>query len=251
MSILNSPPRRDSNAPAVSAPATAHVTPTLDQRKECHPPADSLDSATRRLVTLVQRLRYVGREYEADMAEMEILPFLSALQSPPSHGASPDHEQLRDQHGLVRAVVERAIDPQHHSDCPVHLPASVVDRILAALAAVMPFGEGEGPKEKPAINTNVRLFDLVRYMRAELHAESLITDDEYEWLCGLAPMATHPEGGSPSPRRLEDYAALRTALTAANAELVKARKELEEARARDSYNFGLLKEAHGAPTEKT
>jgi hypothetical protein len=53
------------------------------------------------------------------------------------------------------------------------------------------------------INTNVRLFDLVRYMRSELHEAELITDDEYFWLCAEAPMAKGQ--GSPSPRRLEDY----------------------------------------------
>ena len=53
------------------------------------------------------------------------------------------------------------------------------------------------------INTNKRLFDLVRYQRSELHAEGLITDEEYFWLCAEADMAKG--GGSPSPRRLEDY----------------------------------------------
>lgn len=57
----------------------------------------------------------------------------------------------------------------------------------------------------PDINTNVRLFDLVRQMRAELHEANLITDSEYAWLSGGADMAHCPEGGSPSPRRLEDY----------------------------------------------
>ncbi len=56
------------------------------------------------------------------------------------------------------------------------------------------------------INTNVRMFDLVRYMRAELHDADLITDQEYAWLG--SPMATSHEGGSPSPRRLEDYSGL-------------------------------------------
>lgn len=53
------------------------------------------------------------------------------------------------------------------------------------------------------INTNVRLFDLVRFMRSELHDANLITDQEYGWLCAEAPMAKGQ--GSPSPRRLEDY----------------------------------------------
>lgn len=59
------------------------------------------------------------------------------------------------------------------------------------------------------INTNVRLFDLVRYMRSELHAADLITDEEFTWLCADAPMANSDAGGSPSPRRLEDYDELR------------------------------------------
>lgn len=58
---------------------------------------------------------------------------------------------------------------------------------------------------KIQINTNVRLFDLVRYMRTELHEANLITDSEYHWLACDAEMANSPEGGSPSPRRLEDY----------------------------------------------
>ena len=55
------------------------------------------------------------------------------------------------------------------------------------------------------INTNTRLFDLVRYMRAELHDADLITDAEYAWLTAEADNAKTPLGGSPSPRRLEDY----------------------------------------------
>ena len=65
-----------------------------------------------------------------------------------------------------------------------------------------------------AINTNVRLFDLVRYSRASLHEDELITDEEYAWLCGGAEMANSPKGGSPSPRRLEDYDEIRKQLEA-------------------------------------
>lgn len=65
-----------------------------------------------------------------------------------------------------------------------------------------------------AINTNVRLFDLVRQMRAPLHEDDLITDEEYFWLCGGCEMANSPEGGSPSPRRLEDYDVLSEKLQA-------------------------------------
>lgn len=63
--------------------------------------------------------------------------------------------------------------------------------------------------ERKAINTNYRLFDLVRCLRADLHDAELITDEEYAWLCAEAPMATNSKGGSPSRKRLEDYDALR------------------------------------------
>lgn len=57
----------------------------------------------------------------------------------------------------------------------------------------------------PNINTSERLFDLVRYMRSELHEGGLITDQEYAWLCAGDPMATSPTVGSPSAQRLEEY----------------------------------------------
>lgn len=72
------------------------------------------------------------------------------------------------------------------------------------------------PSEKHAINTHVRLFDLVRFMRAELHQADLITSEEYAWLCMEAPLSKG--GGSPSPRRLEDYDDIRARLTALAAE---------------------------------
>lgn len=49
----------------------------------------------------------------------------------------------------------------------------------------------------------VRLFDLVRYCRAQLHEDGLITDTEYAWLAADADLAKGD--GSPSPRRLEEY----------------------------------------------
>jgi hypothetical protein len=67
------------------------------------------------------------------------------------------------------------------------------------------------------INTNVRLFDLVRYMRSELHEADLITDQEYGWLCAEAPMAKGQ--GSPSPRRLEDYDEIRAKTKRMEAEI--------------------------------
>lgn len=53
------------------------------------------------------------------------------------------------------------------------------------------------------IKTNKRLFDLVRYQRSELLEAGLITEDEYLYILSDAPLAKG--GGSPSPRRLEDY----------------------------------------------
>jgi transposase len=50
--------------------------------------------------------------------------------------------------------------------------------------------------------TNTRLFDLVRYSRAELHESGLITDEEYVMLAS----------DSASVERLEDYDKLRAKL---------------------------------------
>lgn len=81
------------------------------------------------------------------------------------------------------------------------------------------------------INSNVRLFDLVRYMRKELHEAELITDEEYSWLLSVAEFASCEEGGSPSPRRLEDYDDLRKKLQEVSKErdeLLLKLKEMEE-----------------------
>lgn len=65
------------------------------------------------------------------------------------------------------------------------------------------------------------LFDLVRFMRSELHQAELITDEEYSWLCHGSDMATSPKGGSPSRQRLEDYDELRAELTHLRAESLR------------------------------
>lgn len=65
--------------------------------------------------------------------------------------------------------------------------------------------EVERLRKGAPINTHVRLFDLVRYLRSDFHREGLITDEEYGWLCAISPMAISPKGGSPSRQRLEDY----------------------------------------------
>jgi hypothetical protein len=93
-------------------------------------------------------------------------------------------------------------------------------------------------KKKQPINTHVRLFDLVRYMRAELQEQDLITSEEYSWLCYESPMANSPKGGSPSPRRLEDYDELRAELAAERARLDWLEKYLSD----DSKN---LSQPHG------
>ena len=81
-----------------------------------------------------------------------------------------------------------------------------------------PTPQSDTPRTDAAINTNVRLFDLVRFMRSELHKQGLITEEEYVWLCS-SKMATSPQGGSPSPRRLEDYDQLQSKLAEANKRL--------------------------------
>lgn len=87
-----------------------------------------------------------------------------------------------------------------------------VQSTLAARTA-----ELEEARKKQSINTHVRLFDLVRYQRAELHQADLIDEDEYAWLCSHT-FPNDPKQGSPSPRRLEDYDELKAQLTQAKAD---------------------------------
>lgn len=69
--------------------------------------------------------------------------------------------------------------------------------------------ERDEARKRQPINTSLRLFDLVRYMRADLLKTKLITEEEYGWLCGGSPMANSPKGGSPSRERLEEYDEMR------------------------------------------
>jgi len=79
-----------------------------------------------------------------------------------------------------------------------------------------------------------RLFDLVRYMRHELHASDLITDEEYAEICSW---------GSESARRLEDYDSIREQLKSKDAEIAElkaSRDELLEALKNvsdEAYNY--------------
>jgi hypothetical protein len=75
----------------------------------------------------------------------------------------------------------------------------------------------------PNINTNLRMFDLVRYMRSALNRDKLITDNEYFWLCAEARWAE-------STRRLEDYVELRE-------KLARMESALESIAAHDGPGF--------------
>lgn len=94
-----------------------------------------------------------------------------------------------------------------------------------------------------AINTNVRLFDLVRYMRSELHEAQLITDKEYFWLCAESEMAHSPKGGSPSPRRLEDYDKLREQMDAMRGAIKEAHKTVTFLNDFHSYGQSVMANA--------
>ncbi len=76
--------------------------------------------------------------------------------------------------------------------------------------------------ETPPDQINVRLFDLVRYMRSELHEADLIDLHEYAWLCGQCELAQGD--GSPSPRRLESYDRVRARIKELEADLAVARR---------------------------
>ncbi len=93
-------------------------------------------------------------------------------------------------------------------------------------------------KARAEINTSYRLFDLVRYQRAELHRSGLITNEEYGWLCA-SDMAISPQGGSPSRQRLEDYDKLRAELEAVKKEHDAFRTENEALKAQVSFHKNL------------
>lgn len=100
-----------------------------------------------------------------------------------------------------------------HPDTPAETPLTSDERLLIALDEALTKARAKQP-----LNTHKRLFDLVRYQRAELHAADLITDDEYAWLCSHE-FPDDPPTGSPSPRRLEDYDDLRARLAQAQGTL--------------------------------
>jgi hypothetical protein len=104
----------------------------------------------------------------------------------------------------------------------------VVNRLRSQLTAQREAHErdvGELRAKQP-INSHRRLFDLVRFMRSELHEADLIDADEYAWLCSHEFKEDKGKPGSPSPRRLEDYDDLRTRLTAAERRLAEQTAKL-------------------------
>lgn len=76
---------------------------------------------------------------------------------------------------------------------------------------------------KTDIATNKRQFDLVRYMRSELHQAGLITDEELTWLLTAADEGKIGQG-SISRERLDDYDVLREQLTSLQRELERYKK---------------------------
>ena len=60
----------------------ASTKPTDAQRAEWHPAAATRDVALSRLQTLGRRLRYRGDEYNADIAELELVPYLRTDREP-------------------------------------------------------------------------------------------------------------------------------------------------------------------------
>lgn len=45
-------------------------------RRAWHPPAQTQEAAVKRMQTLIRRLRFRGDDYNADIAELEVMPFL-------------------------------------------------------------------------------------------------------------------------------------------------------------------------------
>jgi hypothetical protein len=156
----------------------------------------------------------------------------------------------RNLHGQTRVVVEElniiatdlrnAGQPQFIRSEAIRLLREEVCALKSSLATAEK--QRDEARAKQPLNTHVRLFDLVRQQRSELHQADLITDDEYVWLSGGAKLASDPKGGSPSPRRLEDYDEMRSRLTAAD-ELAKALGRTTSYIEAQEFTAGLKSEA--------
>lgn len=69
-------------APQPAKTEEVSTKPTDAQRAEWHPAAATRDVALSRLQTLGRRLRYRGDEYNADIAELELVPYLRTDREP-------------------------------------------------------------------------------------------------------------------------------------------------------------------------
>lgn len=101
----------------------------------------------------------------------------------------------------------------------IELARDAMAELERELAAALK--ERDEARAKQPINTHVRLWDLVRYVRAELHEDDLITDQEYANLC-MGTKSDQKLPGSPSPRRLEDYDDLQKELAALRQQLAES-----------------------------
>lgn len=110
----------------------------------------------------------------------------------------------------IKPVVKRS------SLVPVDFARTLERELAASQAQVAALRESLEKREEyeTKINTSHRLFDLVRFMRSELHEAELITDDEYSWLCSECPMNHSDKPGSTSRMRLEEYDEMRARLQA-------------------------------------
>lgn len=87
-------------APASPSPVTEETkgempkAPEWEHRHEAHPPALNQTVAVDRANTLIKRLRWANDHYNADIAELELLPFIKSPTPSPSAPAQQDDEQL-------------------------------------------------------------------------------------------------------------------------------------------------------------
>lgn len=75
--------------------------------------------------------------------------------------------------------------------------------------------------------SETRLYDLVRYMRSELHTAGLITNEEYAWLATAATDGK-PNQGSISAQRLATYDELRAEVARLTADREQIELELRQ-----------------------
>lgn len=108
--LIASPPRPTQGAEKDELPQA----PEWEHRHVAHPPAPDAREAIRRIRTLINRLRWKADHYNADIAELELLPFIAPLAEPAQAGLVGEAD------GASLIVAERARQMTKEGWTPEH-----------------------------------------------------------------------------------------------------------------------------------